>query len=285
MSYYIRNSHLNLVPTWFDIDGSIQNIYLYILTNEKLDNLEFNFSDDKIFYLYGYNPSLDIDKLIDKLDNIKSIFFDLSCGKLTLSRLPSMLKEYISHYQHDILEYPKTLELYKTFDILNPIIIPNNLPSDKDIEIIVTGKHLTESFYLLSSCITNLNITVNTLGLEICMWPINLKVLSLHICSRDNTSYGILPYGLITFILRVKTYKHILNLPSSITNFTFISMDKYITGLNDLPNNIEYLETDFYTCPDITILPIQCKIFKYGYCPYNKILQLKKKYNQINISY
>jgi hypothetical protein len=267
-------------------------INLQNLTNDILEHIEpHNFADieNNIVILEKKpTPELDIDKLLSKIYNIRKLHISLDCGRIKINKIPDTLKEYTESNENDIASFPNTLEKYNLINYRNddPIIIPQ-LP-DKDINItIFQGKCLNDTFYRLPSLITNISIDISTLGMDIDMWPINLKHLSIIIRKKDTSSIGILPDGLITLKLNAIEYCHAIDLPPTVEKFSFATNHKYNYSdcFNSLPDSIQKIKISYYNWSNIEKLPKKCKTLNYMNCPhdvYNKMTK-DKQYKGVNI--
>lgn len=269
-------------------------IYLDEITPNDISTISKNFLDNKeyIVYIMNYNLDIDINKLIAQLFNVENLCIETP-QKLNISMLPPKLKNYNALYYHNIAKFPDTLESYIVgFINSQPIIIPDNLP-DKNILICLSGEYLTSSFYNLSSHITNITIQVDTLGMNIDMWPINLQYLDLWIKHTDdmNWSIGTLPYGLKSFYFKCESYNHIIEFPPTLKKLEFYSINeyKYLDNLNTLPNNIISLRLKYYYNNNrnenhILKLPDSCIEFNYVGCPIYIIHKLQSKYPNVLIN-
>ena len=87
------------------------------LTNEMLDEIDI-ITDEKIYNelceITGVNPTLDINKLMEKLDNFTQI--RIHTQNLKISRLPLKLITYIDCFNNDVIEFPPTCKNYYFVD-------------------------------------------------------------------------------------------------------------------------------------------------------------------------
>jgi len=142
--------------------------------------ISFNYNNNKAIWLTMKNTDLDIDKLLAKLDGLQALVIDNSVGNIKITRFPQTLTKLINYSPNlKISNLPETLEYYKCNWVSKPIVIPE-LPT-KNIMLHLEGKCITNSFYSLSSLITDITINVLYLDLDIDMWPMNLIRILLHL--------------------------------------------------------------------------------------------------------
>lgn len=277
---------------WCDVNNDMKIIIINLenFTNDILDTLEIIEDERLINYIYkikGKNETLDIDKIIDKLINIKYLIIETH-QKLHISRLPSKLKDLTEEYgNNDISIFPETLERYYIKG--DNISIPVNLPQ-KDIDIQICGIYSDNIFENISSHVTTLSCGFNNAECYIKVWPHNIKKLILYMTSDNNLddkfNYGILPYGLEEFYLRCYKYTYPIILPPTIKklNIKFYDNNKYKYSNNFTYNNIEVLHINYKDFPNISILPEKCKLFVYMKCPNEILTNLQSRYPNCKIT-
>lgn len=280
-------------------------ISLQYLTNEILDNIDdismqYN---NKLWHIKGVNPDLNIDKLMEKLVNCK--FLEISYNDTqninnpninfnrTIAKLPPKLESFTHHNNlNNILEYPDTLKQYHIYDYKNDIInIPSNLPSTLE-ELYLTCNSINEkTFNNIPIYISKLYIYIydNAENINNLLLPMCLRHYSLfyHFLIDNIPQINILPYGLETFEFKCDKYNYSIELPNTIETFKFYCYeDKYIYAdcLNNLPNSIKHLEIYYDTCPNVYILPANCKTFIYVNCPLDVLFKLQKNYPNVHIT-
>lgn len=304
--YYKSNYHINHNTQKIFI--TLENINHNILDNIDLFPKKYN---DYVLYIIITVVDHDYEKLIillEKIIHCKNIVLCMELFKnLKLHLALPNLISYTGFQSIEILEFPNTLKNYSIINKKNSINIPLNLPSSLEF-IKLIGYTLNNTFYNIPQNITILHIAVNKFEFDI-IWPNKLKTFKLAInfdfskykykfnfLTADytticNQSIGILPYGLEYFEFLCNNYNFPLFLPPTLKTFIFLINNgsstikyKYTDCINALPDNIEYLEICYISCPNITILPKSCKTFIYRNCPNNILDELKTKYPHVNIT-
>lgn len=276
---------------WNNTGNGFYKIYLDKITNDDIDKIDITKNDPnvKIMEIYGCANTcydLDIDKLFSTFVNIESLYFEIYSNMLVfplrIQKIPNGIKYFRTDINLDVIEYPNTLKIYKFDNYDHDPIIPNNLPQQTTCLILYCKNILTLNN--VSEFITILILDLDHIHIDI--WPLNLK--ELRLCFNDTISYfGILPYGLEKFSLVCKEYYHMLHLPPTLQAFTCSFANnfiyKYLDMFNALPDSIKYLYFSYYGCPNISVLPKNCEMFYYYYCPSNIIDILKEKYKNVKI--
>ena len=271
-----EEQYMHFTHFWYkkDVYYKMYYICLDILTNNSINDLTIDIDYKYSMSLCNENPTLDIDRLLDMLNGMTDLTIYATTGNIKITRPPqTLINLTTSNPLLEITNLPDTLELYKHTDNMYeyPITIPQ-LPN-KNIAIDLIGKCLTETFYNLSSLITDIKIEVDYLGLNIDVWPLNLKTLSIKINRNTETdkneTFGILPYGLETFDLHAQNYMHPFDIPPTLKKFSFICRVKYPYPecLDGLPDNIKIMQVNYTCWPEIGKLPKNCKTLIYPGCP------------------
>lgn len=273
--YKINNSNITI-----DLDKLNTNILDKInIIPKKYNNLKW--------CITGENVNLNMDKLMDKLLYCSRL--EIKSFNINLSILPpNLITLSLKHNNKNILEFPKTLKKYKSFDIYHTIHIPDNLPENLE-EIDVTGAILNKTFYNIpygvKKCkIDTINVS-NDIFNDNLIWPLNLEELKLTIHVNSNINIGILPYGIKTVILDLFSYNFPILLPPTVTRFYFESIRgyKYSECLNNLPDNIIHLTLLYDNIPKLLNLPLNCKTFYYLTCHKDIIHNMRLKYPNVSI--
>lgn len=295
--------------TYFDkkYNGSIVAIDISRLLNSNfLDYFDpiptdllchkMNTDGEEIIYdlelvLTGKNDRLNLDKLMDKLINVKKLCIkDIKNKKI--SRLPPNLVKLNMHYYNEIVTFPNTLLYYEISWANIPINLPTNVT-----EIQMTGNYNETTFLNMPSNLKKLTFNINTLETYINNWPLNLKYICIESKTEFLYSIGILPYDLKSFLFihdTEFTYNFPIEFPPTLTYIMFITYNfiddslikryKYQDIFNNLHDNVRFLEIDYRLCPNIVKLPKYCKNFEYMNCPDNIIKDLRTKFPNCKIN-
>lgn len=247
---------------WYFIRDKYINIYLDKIDNDrlKITNILPKRLSTLNWCIINNNKSLDMHKLFEKLVNCKNLILKTAIN--LPDNLPPNLESLYLDVWHNIIQYPESLKTY--INTSGNMIIPPNLPKNVT-KISVKGLCINHSIYNISENVTELIISVETLGLDNILWHNTLKKLKLNIHDECNKSLGILPYGLEYFSFVCEKYDFPLIIPPTVTFLKFISYDKYenIAYLNTLPDNIIYLTLNKNFKQHIYKFPLNCEKCKY----------------------
>lgn len=264
-------------PLWYDIENyGYGYIYLSILSNITVDDIEYIPLITNII-LCDANDRLNIDELLVRFQEVKHLTIQHKCENLRITRYPNTLKKLtIKSSTTQCVNIPDTLESY-TYDNSNydnPVVL-QQLPN-KDILIKVIGQFLTPSFHNLSSLITVLDIQVESLGMNIDNWPLNLKSLNLELTASapsgdeqpDTYSFGLLPYGLEKFLFLAQYYHYQFEMPPTLKKFCFrCKVYRHTHCFDNLPDSCVVVCVNYEIWPEIEKLPKKCKELYYIRCP------------------
>lgn len=252
---------INLLDLSNDIisDASIlvlddENTEVFITDSNTLDKIQYNKKFDDKFQII-FNSEFIMDKLIEKLVNVRNIKFEIYLDNVIIPTLPPNL-EKLTLVQNDNrkwpiikTEYPNTLkkcfiDIHESYyKKQEKYTLPDNLPSNCSIILNMNVINLTEEFFTCPNNITEMTLSIFRFNIKP-IWPLMLRKLDITIKAEDTTYLDILPHGLESFTLYVIKYNHQLILPSTVTQFEFKGELQYPETLNNLPDSITDLKIE-----------------------------------------
>jgi hypothetical protein len=264
----------------FDNHYNIYIIDLQFITPTMLDDIDFSkFNYNIPFRIQGpCNPDLDIDKLMEKLNNIKLMIINYSNYNLSIQNPPSMLEELIDYSMKTNINLANCTHLrnYKIHSDYHNVTIPSLPQGITDVWIKV--RSVTKSILVLPSSITCLTIELEKLQCNLDMWPVMLENLYVSVMFTGEYSISILPPNITKLTYISDKILYCIDIPPLLKILHIVTTQEYPYSLEDLPDGIEYFETSYKTKPDIMHLPKNCKKFVYAKCKESHFRELCKKY-------
>ena len=272
---------MSSIPDWriFNSDDKHYTINLYMITTEMLDDLVFSDFDYNInFRIQGpCNPELDIDKIMEKLNNIKRMTIGFDNYNLFIPNPPSMLEYFTDCGMNTNINLTNCTHLrtYK-FDSDQNAKIP--LLPQGVTNVCILAKSVTESILALPSSITHLTIELDELCCNLDNWPVMLDKLYISVMFMGEYAISMLPPNLTMLRYMCDKILYHIDMPPLLKTLCILARQEYSFSLEDLPDGIEYFETSYKTKSDIIQLPKNCKKFVYAKCKESHFRELCKKY-------
>lgn len=274
------SSTFNKSGIQFNNNYNMYIIELHLITPAMLDDIYFSKLNYNIpFRIQGpCNPDLDIDKLMEKLNNIKCMIIVFNNYNLSIPNPPTMLEEFIDYGMNTNINLANCTHLrnYKIHSDCHNVTIPSLPQGITDVWIKV--RSVTKSILVLPSSITCLTIELEELHCNLDMWPVMLENLDVSVMFTGECYISILPPNItkLTYISDKILYR--IDMPPLLKTLCIVTTQEYPYSLEDLPDGIEYFETSYKTKPDIMHLPKNCKKFVYAKCKESHFRELCKKY-------
>jgi len=249
-------------------------IYLDIITDDMLDELNYNFNFDCIInlsYLYHDTeiPTVNVNLLLSKLKGIKFLSANILENSLTITHMPDTLETILDSSSFKISDLSNccNMKSYKITNTSDAKVILPRLPNNLTT-ISINCYEIDGDSLIFPASVENIDITLYKFNVNISDWPTNLKSLNIHCNSNrdDNNTgtLGMLPFTLEDFRFYTPKYDYYLDLPSNLKSFKFICKTEYKYTL-EIPDCVMELSLDYRGFPSIEKLPKACKKFKYTY--------------------